>query len=250
MYLARFSGALEKNEDVRIAGYYTFTTRSRAARADRSPRTVKAELIPASAAPAFKAGKALKDAVNGRCGPAAGAHGGGWVDTRCRDPVRLSRFAIRRNGFEVRIGMQGQWRQMVLAAAQKRGQTVNSGLRLQRSEPLRVYWRVCDLRREPRGLRTSTSAEFRARTVLGRPGRCGAASGDSSASTRCTDSRARHENNDNSTNEADLRGQRDGDDETEEWERWSDTRTYQAWGRCRKLTPGGSNDDRHQHRRN
>ena len=58
--------ALAKSEDVRIAGFGTFTTRSRPARTGRNPRTGEAVSIPASTAPAFKAGKALKDAVKGR----------------------------------------------------------------------------------------------------------------------------------------------------------------------------------------
>ena len=58
--------ALAKDEDVRIAGFGTFTTKSRPARLGRNPGTGEAVSIAASTAPAFKAGKALKDAVNRR----------------------------------------------------------------------------------------------------------------------------------------------------------------------------------------
>ena len=58
--------ALAKNDEVRIAGFGTFSTKHRPARTGRNPRTGEAVSILASAAPAFRAGKALKDAVNGR----------------------------------------------------------------------------------------------------------------------------------------------------------------------------------------
>ncbi len=56
--------ALAKEEKVQIAGFGTFEVRSRAARVGRDPRTGKDIAIPASKAPAFKAGKALKESVN------------------------------------------------------------------------------------------------------------------------------------------------------------------------------------------
>ena len=56
--------ALANGEEVRIAGFGSFGTRSRAARTGRNPRTGETVSIPASKSPAFKAGKALKDAVN------------------------------------------------------------------------------------------------------------------------------------------------------------------------------------------
>ncbi len=56
--------ALAKEEKVQIAGFGTFEVRARAARIGRDPRTGKDIEIPASKAPAFKAGKALKDSVN------------------------------------------------------------------------------------------------------------------------------------------------------------------------------------------
>ncbi len=56
--------ALTKGEKVQLVGFGTFEVRSRAARTGRDPRTGNNIDIPASNAPAFKAGKALKDAVN------------------------------------------------------------------------------------------------------------------------------------------------------------------------------------------
>ena len=56
--------ALANGEEVRIAGFGTFGTRRRPARTGRNPRTGEAVSISASTAPAFKAGKTLKDAVN------------------------------------------------------------------------------------------------------------------------------------------------------------------------------------------
>lgn len=47
-----------------IAGFGTFATRTRAARQGRNPRTGEAISIAASRAPAFKAGKALREALN------------------------------------------------------------------------------------------------------------------------------------------------------------------------------------------
>ena len=56
--------ALKKGDDVSVVGFGTFTVRKRAARTGRNPRTNEAIKIKASKVPAFKAGKALKDAVN------------------------------------------------------------------------------------------------------------------------------------------------------------------------------------------
>ena len=46
-----------------LVGFGTFETRERPARKGRNPRTKEEITIPATTAPAFKAGKALKDAV-------------------------------------------------------------------------------------------------------------------------------------------------------------------------------------------
>ena len=55
--------ALTSGKSVVIAGFGTFTTKERGARQGRNPRTGKPIAIAASRAPAFKAGKALRDAV-------------------------------------------------------------------------------------------------------------------------------------------------------------------------------------------
>jgi DNA-binding protein HU-beta len=55
---------LKKGEQVSIVGFGTFAVRKRAARTGRNPRTGATIKIKASKVPAFKAGKALKDAIN------------------------------------------------------------------------------------------------------------------------------------------------------------------------------------------
>jgi DNA-binding protein HU-beta len=50
--------------DVTLVGFGTFSVRKRAARQGRNPQTGATIKIKASKNPAFKAGKALKDAVN------------------------------------------------------------------------------------------------------------------------------------------------------------------------------------------
>ncbi len=56
--------ALANGETVTLTGFGTFTVRSREARQGRNPRTGESITIAASRVPAFKAGKALRDAVN------------------------------------------------------------------------------------------------------------------------------------------------------------------------------------------
>ena len=56
--------ALANGQEVRIAGFGTFGTRNRPTRTGRNPQNGEGLSIPASTAPAFKPGKALKDAVN------------------------------------------------------------------------------------------------------------------------------------------------------------------------------------------
>ncbi|MEW6354121.1 MAG: HU family DNA-binding protein [Pseudomonadota bacterium] len=56
--------ALKKGDPVTLVGFGTFLVRKRAARTGRNPRTGATIKIKASKVPAFKAGKALKDAVN------------------------------------------------------------------------------------------------------------------------------------------------------------------------------------------
>jgi len=58
------TGALKAGQSVSLVGFGTFTVRDRAARTGRNPRTGETIKIAASKNPAFKAGKALKDAVN------------------------------------------------------------------------------------------------------------------------------------------------------------------------------------------
>ena len=57
------SEALSKGSKVQLVGFGSFETKERNARIGRNPRTKKEIKIPASRVPAFKAGKALKDAV-------------------------------------------------------------------------------------------------------------------------------------------------------------------------------------------
>ena len=56
--------ALVKGEKVQLVGFGSFEVRKRAARKGRNPQTKEEIKIPASKAPVFKAGKALKDLVN------------------------------------------------------------------------------------------------------------------------------------------------------------------------------------------
>lgn len=56
---------LQKGDDIRVVGFGTFSVADRAATTGRNPRTGEPIQIPASKMPKFKAGKELKDAVNG-----------------------------------------------------------------------------------------------------------------------------------------------------------------------------------------
>lgn len=56
--------SLKKGGEVRLVGFGTFSVAKRAASTGRNPRTGESIKIPASKQPKFKAGKALKDAVN------------------------------------------------------------------------------------------------------------------------------------------------------------------------------------------
>ena len=55
---------LKKGKKIQLVGFGTFEVVERAAREGRNPQTGKAMKIKASKAPKFRAGKALKDAVN------------------------------------------------------------------------------------------------------------------------------------------------------------------------------------------
>ena len=58
------TAALKNQDTVSLVGFGTFSVKHRAAREGRNPRSGETIQISASNAPAFKAGKALKDAVN------------------------------------------------------------------------------------------------------------------------------------------------------------------------------------------
>ncbi|WP_026504928.1 HU family DNA-binding protein [Butyrivibrio sp. NC3005] len=57
---------LQKEDKVQLVGFGTFETSKRAARTGRNPQTGEEINIEAATTPKFKAGKALKDAVNNK----------------------------------------------------------------------------------------------------------------------------------------------------------------------------------------
>ena len=61
--LDSITDALAQGENVQIVGCGTFEVRARAEKQGRNPKTGEAMIVPASNLPAFKAGKALKEAV-------------------------------------------------------------------------------------------------------------------------------------------------------------------------------------------
>ena len=63
-FISVVTDALVKGDKVQLVGFGSFEVRKRAARKGRNPQTKEEIKIPASKAPVFKAGKALKDAVN------------------------------------------------------------------------------------------------------------------------------------------------------------------------------------------
>jgi DNA-binding protein HU-beta len=63
--LETITGALQSGEKVSLTGFGTFEVRDRAARTARNPQTGQEMQVAASKAPAFKAGKGFKDAING-----------------------------------------------------------------------------------------------------------------------------------------------------------------------------------------
>ncbi len=63
-FLESVEDALKKGDKVQLVGFGTFEVKKRAARTGINPQTKKAIKIAASKAPSFKAGKALKDALN------------------------------------------------------------------------------------------------------------------------------------------------------------------------------------------
>ena len=63
--VASVEDALVAGEKVVLVGFGTFEVRQRAERKGRNPQTKEEIIIPASKAPVFKAGKGLKDKING-----------------------------------------------------------------------------------------------------------------------------------------------------------------------------------------
>ena len=61
--LNAITDALKAGDKVQLVGFGLFDVKERAARMGRNPKTKEAIEIPASKAPLFKAGKALKDAI-------------------------------------------------------------------------------------------------------------------------------------------------------------------------------------------
>ncbi len=62
--VASITDALTSGDKVQIVGFGTFEVRERSAKEAINPRTKEKIMVPAKKAPAFKAGKALKDAVD------------------------------------------------------------------------------------------------------------------------------------------------------------------------------------------
>lgn len=58
------TNALKEGDQVSLIGFGSFQVKDRAARDGRNPKTGEVIKIPAARVPSFKAGKALKDAVN------------------------------------------------------------------------------------------------------------------------------------------------------------------------------------------
>ncbi|MBR1802496.1 MAG: HU family DNA-binding protein [Clostridia bacterium] len=63
-FVSTVTESLVKGDKVQLVGFGSFEVRKRAARKGRNPQTKEEIKIPASKAPVFKAGKALKDLVN------------------------------------------------------------------------------------------------------------------------------------------------------------------------------------------
>ncbi len=63
-FFSTIEGTLKTGDKVQLIGFGTFEVRNRQARKGRNPQTGEEISIPAARVPAFKAGKALKDAVD------------------------------------------------------------------------------------------------------------------------------------------------------------------------------------------
>lgn len=64
-FTATIESSLKAGESVQLVGFGTFEVRDRAARMGRNPQTKETVEIPAMKVPAFKAGKLLKEMVQG-----------------------------------------------------------------------------------------------------------------------------------------------------------------------------------------
>lgn len=62
--LAKITDAVAEGNKVQLIGFGTFETREHGERTSRNPRTGEPVTVPAGKSPAFKPGKAFKDAVN------------------------------------------------------------------------------------------------------------------------------------------------------------------------------------------
>lgn len=62
--LQAITGALQEGDSVALVGFGTFSVKQRAEREGRNPKTGETITIAAATVPGFKAGKALRDAVN------------------------------------------------------------------------------------------------------------------------------------------------------------------------------------------
>ena len=62
--IGAITGAIQNGAQVSLVGFGTYSVKHRAARAGRNPQTGAEIQIAAANVPSFKAGKALKDAVN------------------------------------------------------------------------------------------------------------------------------------------------------------------------------------------
>ncbi|MGN0613852.1 MAG: HU family DNA-binding protein [Porcipelethomonas sp.] len=62
--VSSITDALINGDKVQLVGFGTFEVRDRKEKESKNPRTGETIVVPAKKAPAFKAGKALKDAVN------------------------------------------------------------------------------------------------------------------------------------------------------------------------------------------
>ncbi len=64
-FMSSVTGALQSGDSVALVGFGTFAVKDRAERKGRNPQTGAEITIKAAKIPSFKAGKGLKDSVNG-----------------------------------------------------------------------------------------------------------------------------------------------------------------------------------------